>query len=57
MVPLSSINADGDKEIMTWVPIEEFKNTNIKPSFLCDRIQEIIESKNILHIVSDKDKN
>lgn len=53
---VTSINADGCKEVMTWIPIEEFKSTNIKPAFLRDRIKEIIESKEILHIVTDQDK-
>lgn len=53
---VTSINADGCKEVMTWIPIEEFKSTNIKPAFLRDRIKEIIESKEILHIVTAQDK-
>ena len=51
-----SFNADNERETLHWVPIDEIKNTNIKPSFLKDRIGEIISTKNIIHIVSEIDR-
>lgn len=52
----NSYNADGDKEELKWIPIDKIDEYNIKPSFLKEKIKEIIESNTILHIVSDKDR-
>lgn len=52
----NSFTYNNVKEFMTWIPIDKINSFNIKPSFLKKRINEIIESKNILHIVTDVDK-
>ena len=52
----NSINADGEKEFLRWIPLNEIKTANIRPSFLKDKIYEIIESKNAFHIITDIDK-
>lgn len=52
-----SINAVGAVEHMEWIPLEEIEHYNIKPSFLKNRIKEIIGSENVLHIVSDADRS
>ena len=51
-----SVNADGNVERLVWIPINEINKYNIKPSFLKDRIKEIIEGEGVLHIVTDVDK-
>ena len=48
----NSINADGEKEFLRWIPLNEIKTANIRPSFLKDKIYEIIESKNAFHIIT-----
>lgn len=51
-----SINAIGAIEHMKWIPIEDICKYNIKPSFLRERLPEIINSNKVLHIVSDADR-
>lgn len=51
-----SLGWDNAKELIYWVPLERLKDTNVKPSFLCTRMKEILESKNILHVVTDADR-
>ncbi len=50
-----STTFDGSKEELKWIPIDEIENYNIKPSFLKDRIKEIINGNSVIHIVSDVD--
>ena len=45
---------DQAKEELYWIPLDELPNANIKPDFLKTRMKEILESKNILHIVNDE---
>lgn len=52
----NSVNADGEKEFLKWIPLNEIGKVNIKPSFLKEKKHDIIEGKNILHIVTDIDK-
>lgn len=47
---------DGDFEKLIWVPIDESSQYNIKPSFLKEKIREIIEGTSLLHIVTDQDR-
>ena len=51
-----SINQDGNLEKLIWVPIDEISQYNIKPSFLKEKIREIIEGTSILHIVTEQDR-
>ena len=47
-----SYNWDDEKEEMAWLPIDKLQEYNIKPAFLKDRIQEIVEGRGVLHIVN-----
>ena len=49
-----SYNWDDEKEEMAWLPIDKLQEYNIKPAFLKDRIQEIVEGRGVLHIVNDE---
>ena len=51
-----SINADGNTEELVWIPIDKIEQYNIKPSFLRERIKEIINGDSVLHIVTDADR-
>jgi len=51
-----SINAVGAVEHMKWIPVDEIDKYNIKPSFLKERLREIIESSQTLHIISTVDR-
>lgn len=51
-----STNADNEVEEMHWIPIADLQKTNIKPSFLRERLPEILNSKQILHVVTDVDR-
>ncbi|MEE0878917.1 MAG: NUDIX domain-containing protein [Treponemataceae bacterium] len=45
-----------DGEELVWIPIEEIKNSFFKPSFIPEKIDEIINGKNILHIIEERDR-
>ena len=45
---------NNDKEEISWIPLEELANTNIKPNFLKTHVKEIVEGKGIIHIVNDE---
>jgi ADP-ribose pyrophosphatase YjhB (NUDIX family) len=49
-----SKNDDGEE--LVWIPIEEIKNSFFKPSFIPEKIDEIIAGKNILHIIEERDR-
>lgn len=51
-----SINADNEEEKMHWLSISDINKYNIKPSFLKDKINEIIHGSETLHIVTDADR-
>lgn len=51
-----SLSAEGVREQLTWIPLNEIADYNIRPSFLKDRIMEIINGDSILHIVTDTDR-
>ena len=51
-----SINADNEEEIFTWLPVKEIQNYNVKPSFLKDRLDEIIHGNSIIHVISEIDR-
>lgn len=48
----NSYNDENEKEQLHWIPIKEIKKHNIKPEFLQERIEEIINSEKIIHIVN-----
>ncbi len=43
-------------EKLVWLPIEEFKTSQIKPTFIKERIYEILNSTNIIHIIEERDR-
>lgn len=43
-------------EELTWLPIHEIPNADIKPAFIKDYIDEIMHGENVLHIVWEKDR-
>lgn len=52
----SSYNSDNEAEEMKWIPIDEIGEYNIKPSFLKDKIKDIVNSTSVLHIVTEVDR-
>ena len=45
---------EGEK--LVWLPIEEVKTSQIKPTFMKERIYEILNSTNIIHIIEERDR-
>ena len=45
-----------DGEELVWIPIAEIKNSFFKPSFIPEKIDEIINGKNIFHIIEERDR-
>lgn len=43
-----------EKEELRWIPLDELPNVNVKPVFLRTRMQEILDGKNLIHIVNDE---
>ncbi len=54
---MTSINSQTDDgEELVWVPLDKIKDTNIKPQFIKEHIDEIVNSKSIIHIVEERDR-
>lgn len=51
-----SYNWDDEREEMHWILIDEIEKYNIKPSFLKEKIKDILNSKSVLHIVTEADR-
>ena len=45
-----------DGEALVWIPIDEIKNSEIKPSFVKDYIYEIITNEQIIHVIEEIDR-
>jgi len=45
-----------EEEELVWVPIDEIPNSDIKPSFMKEYINEIINEDKIIHIIWEKDR-
>lgn len=43
-------------EKLVWLPIEEIRTSQIKPTFIKERISEILNSSNIIHIFEERDR-
>ena len=52
--PFRKVNDEGEELI--WLSVEEIKKSNIKPSFIPERIDEILATKETLHIIEDRDR-
>lgn len=48
-------NVTDDGEELIWIPVDEIANSNIKPSFIPERIEEIMNSGCPLHIIENRD--
>ena len=44
-----TINDEGEE--LVWIPISEFKDHDIKPPFLKEKLEEVILNKNLIHVV------
>ena len=45
-----------DGEQLVWFPLEEIALQEIKPTFLKEDINNIINEKNIIHIIEERDR-
>ena len=43
-------------EQLVWLPLEEIALQEIKPTFLRENINNIINEKNIIHIIEERDR-
>ncbi|MBO4310519.1 MAG: NUDIX domain-containing protein [Lachnospiraceae bacterium] len=51
---LKSVSDDGEE--IVWIPLDEVKNSFIKPAFIPERIDEILSENKIIHIIENRDK-
>lgn len=56
-VKSTSVNWDDEEEELIWVPLDKIKDYNIRPGFIRDRIDEIIHSKEVIHVITDVDRD
>lgn len=49
-------NKTDHNEELVWLPLEEIEDSEIKPTFVKERIKEILEENTILHIVEERDR-
>ena len=45
-----------DGEHLVWLPLEEIALQEIKPTFIKENINNIINEKNIIHIIEERDR-
>lgn len=45
-----------DGEELVWVPIEDIPNSKIKPDFIRENIDRIIDGSQMLHIIEERDR-
>ena len=43
-------------ETLVWLPIEKIEQSKIKPSFIKEHINEIINEKRTIHIIEERDR-
>ena len=43
-------------EELVWLPVEKIKDSKIKPEFIKECIDKIIDKKKILHIIEERDR-
>lgn len=49
-------NRTDEGEELVWLPIEEIKQSEIKPTFIKDYIDEIIREEKMIHIIEERDR-
>ncbi len=48
-----SVTDDGEK--LVWLPIDEIRTSNIKPDFIRDNIEKILNERKTIHIIQEMD--
>ena len=48
-----SVTDDGEKSV--WLPIDEIRTSNIKPDFIRDNIEKILNERKTIHIIQEMD--
>ena len=43
-------------EELAWVLVEDIKNVVIKPDFVRERIDEILNTKEVIHVLEERDR-
>lgn len=58
MAPMRCGSADGEgnAEVLHWVPLDRLGEFNIKPDFLKERIPALLASRDVAHIITEKDR-
>lgn len=49
-------NVTDEGEALEWLPIEKIAESQIKPAFIKDYIQEMIQGKQTLHVIEERDR-
>ncbi len=50
-------NKDSDLgEKLVWIPIEDIEGLDIKPPFIKERIRDILETKEVIHIIEERER-
>ena len=45
-----------DGEELVWLPIEKIKDSKIKPEFIKENIDKIINERQTLHVIEERDR-
>lgn len=45
---------NGAKESLTWIPLKDLPNTNIKPDFLKSKLPQILKQSSLFHLINDE---
>ena len=43
-------------EPLVWIPFEDFDKVVIKPDFIKERIDEIVNTDNVIHVIEERDR-
>ena len=49
-------HATDEGEELVWIPIEEIATSKIKPAFIKEHIDKIINGKQTIHVIEERDK-
>lgn len=47
-------NETDEAEELVWVPIDEIRNSDIRPAFLKEKLKEVIEGGPLIHVINDE---
>ncbi len=45
-----------DGEQLVWLPLDDIPNAKIKPPFISERLDEILNTNNTLHIIEERER-